>query len=105
LGAERTRKKEEYFPDPPPLVRLNHRSDWADDECDTSFGFTDRGRDSQLKVKHSSGKADLCGFRFLDRFGWSSNEGSCALEEEEGCRYGWIVPHHETVRTYDSRKQ
>lgn len=43
--SERIHKKEDYFPGPLPLVRLNPRSDWADDERDTSFGLTDRGRD------------------------------------------------------------
>jgi len=46
LGAERTRRKEEYFPGPLPLVRLDRRSDWADDERDTGFGLIDRGRSS-----------------------------------------------------------
>lgn len=38
-------KKEEYFPGLLPLVRLNPRSDWADDERDTGHGFVDRSRD------------------------------------------------------------
>ncbi|XP_030974288.1 uncharacterized protein LOC115994337 [Quercus lobata] len=42
---EQARKKEEFFPGPLPLVRLNPRSDWADDERDTSFGLIERGRD------------------------------------------------------------
>ncbi|KAB2617846.1 hypothetical protein D8674_013715 [Pyrus ussuriensis x Pyrus communis] len=44
-ASEQVRKLDEYFPGPLPLVRLNPRSDWADDERDTSHGFTDRGRD------------------------------------------------------------
>ncbi|KAK8321098.1 hypothetical protein V6Z12_A12G080400 [Gossypium hirsutum] len=32
---EQGRKQDEYFPGPLPLVRLNPRSDWADDERDT----------------------------------------------------------------------
>ncbi|XP_050379280.1 uncharacterized protein LOC126796485 isoform X2 [Argentina anserina] len=43
--SEQTRKQDDYFPGPLPLVRLNPRSDWADDERDTGHGFTDRGRD------------------------------------------------------------
>ncbi|KAK3015776.1 hypothetical protein RJ639_005431 [Escallonia herrerae] len=39
-------QKQEDFPAPLPLVRLNPRSDWADDERDTGHGFVDRGRDS-----------------------------------------------------------
>lgn len=37
--------RKEYFPGPLPLVRLNPRSDWADDERDTGHGFADRSRD------------------------------------------------------------
>ncbi|XP_062002882.1 uncharacterized protein LOC133720542 isoform X1 [Rosa rugosa] len=44
-ASEQAQKQEDYFPGPLPLVRLNPRSDWADDERDTSHGFTDRGRD------------------------------------------------------------
>uniref|UniRef100_A0A5B6YT97 Uncharacterized protein n=1 Tax=Davidia involucrata TaxID=16924 RepID=A0A5B6YT97_DAVIN len=43
--AEPARKLEEYFPGPLPLVRLNPRSDWADDERDTGHGFADRNRE------------------------------------------------------------
>ncbi|CAI0553585.1 unnamed protein product [Linum tenue] len=39
------RKQEDYFPGPLPLVRLNPRSDWADDERDTGHVLTERGRD------------------------------------------------------------
>ncbi|KAE8655155.1 putative DNA binding protein [Hibiscus syriacus] len=42
---EQGRKADDYFPVPLPLVHLNPRSDWADDERDTGQGFTDRGRD------------------------------------------------------------
>ncbi|OMO56697.1 hypothetical protein CCACVL1_26358 [Corchorus capsularis] len=42
---EQGRKQDEYFPGPLPLVRLNPRSDWADDERDTGLAFKDRGRD------------------------------------------------------------
>ncbi|KAK9285011.1 hypothetical protein L1049_024193 [Liquidambar formosana] len=44
-ASDQARRKEVYFPGPLPLVRLNPRSDWADDERDTGHGFTDRGRD------------------------------------------------------------
>ncbi|KAA8531702.1 hypothetical protein F0562_006581 [Nyssa sinensis] len=43
--AEQARKREEYFPGPLPLVRLNPRSDWADDERDTGHGFADRNKE------------------------------------------------------------
>ena len=42
---EQGRKQDEYFPRALYLVRLNPRSDWADDERDTGQGFTDRGMD------------------------------------------------------------
>lgn len=52
LGGSRAtsqgRKQEDYFPGPLPLVRLNPRSDWADDERDTGHGLMDRGRDHGL---------------------------------------------------------
>uniref|UniRef100_A0A1J3JIC5 Uncharacterized protein n=1 Tax=Noccaea caerulescens TaxID=107243 RepID=A0A1J3JIC5_NOCCA len=43
-SSDQVRKKE-YFPGPLPIVRLNPRSDWADDERDTSHGLRDRDRD------------------------------------------------------------
>lgn len=38
-------RKDEYFPGLLPLVKLNPRSDWADDERDTGHGITERSRD------------------------------------------------------------
>nr|GMD55260.1 uncharacterized protein LOC109188977 isoform X1 [Ipomoea batatas] len=46
--ADQPWKQEEYFAGPLPIVRLNPRSDWADDERDTGHGFVDRGRDSRM---------------------------------------------------------
>ncbi|KAI3452027.1 hypothetical protein Pfo_008692 [Paulownia fortunei] len=43
--ADQIRKQEEYLPDPLPLVHMNPRSDWADDERDTGHGFVEQGRD------------------------------------------------------------
>lgn len=43
--ADQPRKQEDFFPGPLPLVRLNPRFDWADDERDTGHGFADRARD------------------------------------------------------------
>ncbi|CAH2064488.1 unnamed protein product [Thlaspi arvense] len=43
-SSEQGRKKD-YFPGPLPIVRLTPRSDWADDERDTSHGLRDRDRD------------------------------------------------------------
>ncbi|KAE7999604.1 hypothetical protein FH972_004012 [Carpinus fangiana] len=57
--SERARRKEEYFPGPLPLVRLNPRSDWADDERDTSFGLTDRGRDHGFPRSEASWERDF----------------------------------------------
>lgn len=44
-SPELSRKQEDIFPGPLPLVSVNPRSDWADDERDTSHGLIDRGRD------------------------------------------------------------
>ncbi|XP_022133326.1 uncharacterized protein LOC111005936 isoform X2 [Momordica charantia] len=44
-SSESSRKQEDLFPGPLPLVSMNPRSDWADDERDTSHGLIDRGRD------------------------------------------------------------
>ncbi|KAJ7952862.1 TUDOR-SN protein 1 isoform 2 [Quillaja saponaria] len=46
-ASELARKQEEYFPGPLPLVRFNPRSDWADDERDTSHGLTARTREGR----------------------------------------------------------
>ncbi|WCJ30734.1 hypothetical protein M5689_012274 [Euphorbia peplus] len=43
--SEKHRKPEDLLPGPLPLVRLNPRSDWADDERDTGLNLTERGRD------------------------------------------------------------
>ncbi|CAI9777467.1 unnamed protein product [Fraxinus pennsylvanica] len=40
-----TRKQEDYFPGPLPLVQFIPRSDWADDERDTGREFAERGRE------------------------------------------------------------
>lgn len=42
---ELSRKQDDIFPSPLPLVRLRHTSDWADDERDTGHGISDRDRD------------------------------------------------------------
>ncbi|PON39803.1 hypothetical protein PanWU01x14_302320 [Parasponia andersonii] len=44
-SRDQVRKQEDYFPGAFPLVRVNPRSDWADDERDTSHALADRGRD------------------------------------------------------------
>lgn len=46
-APDHARKQEEYFLGPLPIVRLNTRSDWADDERDTSHGLTDRSREAR----------------------------------------------------------
>ncbi|KAF6144020.1 hypothetical protein GIB67_017628 [Kingdonia uniflora] len=46
--VEKSPKKVEYFPSPLPVVRLNHTSDWADDERDTRHSLhleRDKDRD------------------------------------------------------------
>ncbi|KAK4771606.1 hypothetical protein SAY87_032138 [Trapa incisa] len=42
---EHSRMEDDYFAGPLPLVRLNPRSDWADDERDIGHGLLDRGKD------------------------------------------------------------
>ncbi|KAF8098459.1 hypothetical protein N665_0266s0027 [Sinapis alba] len=42
LHSSQQVKKKDYHPGPLPIVRLTPRSDWADDERDTSHGFRDR---------------------------------------------------------------
>ncbi|KAL8168054.1 hypothetical protein V2J09_009553 [Rumex salicifolius] len=44
--SEQARKQDSHLPGPLPLVRLSPRSDWADDERDTSHAFSERGRDT-----------------------------------------------------------
>ncbi|KAI4325523.1 hypothetical protein MLD38_030911 [Melastoma candidum] len=43
--SDQNKKRDEFFSGPFPIVRLNPRSDWADDERDTGLGLIDRGRD------------------------------------------------------------
>ncbi|XP_015168896.1 uncharacterized protein [Solanum tuberosum] len=43
--VDQPRKQEDFFPGPLPLVQLNPRFDWADDERDTGHRFADRARD------------------------------------------------------------
>lgn len=50
---DQIRKQEEYLPDPLPLVRVNPRSDWADDERDTGHGFVGCGRDIDFSNSES----------------------------------------------------
>ncbi|XP_065874928.1 uncharacterized protein [Euphorbia lathyris] len=45
LMSEKHRKQEDLLPGQLPLVRLNPRSDWTDDERDTGLSLTERGRD------------------------------------------------------------
>ncbi|XP_038721755.1 uncharacterized protein LOC120013865 isoform X2 [Tripterygium wilfordii] len=45
---EQARKRDEHFLGPLPLVPLNPRSDWEDDERDTRHGLTDQSRDHGL---------------------------------------------------------
>ncbi|KAL8473182.1 hypothetical protein ACS0TY_030127 [Phlomoides rotata] len=79
--GDQTRKQEEYFPDPLPLVRMNPRSDWADDERDTGHGFVERGRD----------------------IGYSNNE-SYWYRDFDLPRPS-ILPHKPALNQYDRRGQ
>ncbi|XWS45281.1 hypothetical protein CRYUN_Cryun15aG0123200 [Craigia yunnanensis] len=82
---EKGRKLDEYFPGPLPLVRLNPRSYWADDERDTGQGFTDRGRDHgyskseaywdrDFDMPRSSVLPDKPAHSLFDRWGQRVNE-------------------------------
>lgn len=44
-GSKQVKRQDDYNPSPLPLVSLNPRSDWADDERDTGYGFKERNRD------------------------------------------------------------
>ncbi|OIV94717.1 hypothetical protein TanjilG_06180 [Lupinus angustifolius] len=68
-ASQQGRKQEEYFPAPLPLVQLKPRSDWADDERDSSHGFTDRSRD------HGFSRNDAYGERDFDFPRTASREG------------------------------
>ncbi|KAK6258517.1 hypothetical protein SCA6_012991 [Theobroma cacao] len=83
--VEQDRKQDEYFPGPLPLVRLNPRSDWADDERDTGQGFTDRGRDHgyskseayrdrDLEMPRAGGPLHKPAHSLFDRWGQRDNE-------------------------------
>ncbi|KAL3526774.1 hypothetical protein ACH5RR_011430 [Cinchona calisaya] len=52
-------RKQDYFPGPLPLVRLNPRFDWADDERDTGHGISERGRDLGLSKTENYWKRDF----------------------------------------------
>ncbi|WJX89659.1 hypothetical protein P8452_71638 [Trifolium repens] len=55
LIGSRGANQDEFFPGPLPLVRLNPRFDWADDERDTGHGFTERSREGR---DHGFSKSD-----------------------------------------------
>ncbi|KAG6424676.1 hypothetical protein SASPL_115096 [Salvia splendens] len=49
--ADQIKKQEQFLPDPLPLVRMNPRSDWADDERDTGHGWrTSLPKDGVSKI-------------------------------------------------------
>ncbi|XP_030451968.1 uncharacterized protein LOC115673859 isoform X1 [Syzygium oleosum] len=83
--SEQSRKQDDYFSGPLPLVRLNPRSDWADDERDTSRGLIERGRDNVFPKSEAywDGDFDMPKASFLphkpahgslDRWGQRDNE-------------------------------
>ncbi|MCI06715.1 hypothetical protein A2U01_0027775, partial [Trifolium medium] len=55
FSGSRGANQDEFFPGPLPLVRLNPRFDWADDERDTGHGFTERSREGR---DHGFSKSD-----------------------------------------------
>ncbi|XP_043710137.1 uncharacterized protein LOC122659044 [Telopea speciosissima] len=48
IRGEQSRKLDDHFPGPLPLVRLNHTSDWADDERDTGHSLPSWDKDHGL---------------------------------------------------------
>ncbi|CAI9117569.1 OLC1v1018974C1 [Oldenlandia corymbosa var. corymbosa] len=46
--------KDDFFSSPLPLVPMNHRSDWADDERDTGHGFVDRATEWNPRERYAS---------------------------------------------------
>lgn len=83
--SEQSRKQDDYLSGPLPLVRLNPRSDWADDERDTSRGLIERGRDNVFSKSEAywDGDFDMPKASFpplkpahgsLDRWGQRDNE-------------------------------
>ncbi|XP_043715296.1 uncharacterized protein LOC122663725 isoform X2 [Telopea speciosissima] len=48
IRGDQSRKLDDHFPGPLPLVRLNHTSDWADDERDTGHSLLSRDKDHGL---------------------------------------------------------
>ncbi|KAF8023152.1 hypothetical protein BT93_F0600 [Corymbia citriodora subsp. variegata] len=83
--SEQNRKQDDYFSGPLPLVHLNPRSDWADDERDTSRGLAERGRDNVFSKSEAYWDGDFDmpkasflphkpGHGSLDRWGQRDNE-------------------------------
>lgn len=56
---EHSRKGDDYFAGPLPLVPLNPRSDWADDERDTGHGLIHRGKDHGFVKNDSFWEGDI----------------------------------------------
>ncbi|XP_042490032.1 uncharacterized protein LOC122069995 isoform X2 [Macadamia integrifolia] len=51
--GEQPHKLDDHFPGPLPLVRLNHTSDWADDERDTGHSLPSRDKDHGLSRREA----------------------------------------------------
>lgn len=66
--GQHTRKLEGYSSGPPPLVKLNHTSNWADDERDTGQNFPDRDRERDYS-KNDSHCNDNIGYGSFQRNG------------------------------------
>jgi hypothetical protein len=66
--GQHPRRPEGYSSGPPPLVKLNHTSNWADDERDTGQNFPDRDRerDYSKNVSHCN---DSIGYGSFQRNG------------------------------------
>ncbi|XP_008805265.2 uncharacterized protein LOC103718296 isoform X2 [Phoenix dactylifera] len=76
-APEQSRKQNGYMPGPLPLVRLQHTSDWADDERDTGLSIPERDRDRRNSRFESRPVPDLYdgrGLRDTEAGGASSRE-------------------------------
>ncbi|KAJ4966495.1 hypothetical protein NE237_018344 [Protea cynaroides] len=75
---EQSRKLDDHFPGPLPLVRLNHTSDWADDERDTGHCLPNRDKD------HGFSRSEAFHDRDFDRPRFAGLPRSHAVDLSDG---------------------
>ncbi|XP_031377402.1 uncharacterized protein LOC116192858 isoform X2 [Punica granatum] len=86
---EQSRKQDDYFAGPLPLVRLNPRSDWADDERDTGHGLMDRGKDNGFARSEAywEGDFDVPKPNFLPHKSGHSSFDRWALRDSDTAKF------------------